>query len=77
MRLSSKNNPIHHTQKLKARMGQLIEHLREDVGKNPPRGVGQRVISWPSIEPSAFQQLQALKNSSFLAVVFTGSTVII
>ena len=33
MKLSSKNNSIHHTQKIKARMGQLIEHLREDVGK--------------------------------------------
>ena len=33
MKLSSKKNPIHHTQKIKARMGQLIEHLREDVGK--------------------------------------------
>ena len=33
MKLSSKNNPIHHTQKIKARMGQLIEHLRDDVGK--------------------------------------------
>ena len=33
MKLSSKNGPIHHTQKIKARMGQLIEHLREDVGK--------------------------------------------
>ena len=33
MKLSSKNNPIHHTQKIKARMRQLIEHLREDVGK--------------------------------------------
>ena len=33
MKLSSKNNPIHHTQKIRARMGQLIEHLREDVGK--------------------------------------------
>jgi hypothetical protein len=33
MKLSSKNNPIHHTQKIKARMGQLIEHLREDLGK--------------------------------------------
>jgi hypothetical protein len=33
MKLSSKNNPIHHTQKIKARMGQLMEHLREDVGK--------------------------------------------
>jgi hypothetical protein len=33
MKPSSKNNPIHHTQKIKARMRQLIEHLREDVGK--------------------------------------------
>jgi hypothetical protein len=33
MKLSPKNNPVHHTQKIKARMGQLIEHLREDVGK--------------------------------------------
>jgi hypothetical protein len=33
MKLSSKNTLIHHTQKIKARMGQLIEHLREDVGK--------------------------------------------
>ena len=33
MKLSSKTNPIHHTQKIKARMRQLIEHLREDVGK--------------------------------------------
>ena len=32
-RLSSKNNPIHHTQKIKARLRQLIEHLREDVGR--------------------------------------------
>ena len=33
MKLSSKADPIHHTQKIKARMRQLIEHLREDVGK--------------------------------------------
>jgi hypothetical protein len=33
MKLSSKNGPIHHTQKIKARMCQLIEHLRGDVGK--------------------------------------------
>ena len=33
MKLSSKKIAIHHTQKIKARMGQLIEHLREDVGK--------------------------------------------
>jgi hypothetical protein len=33
MKLSSKDNPIHHTQKIKARMRQLIEHLRKDVGK--------------------------------------------
>ena len=29
----SKKHPIHHTQKIKARMRQLIEHLRDDVGK--------------------------------------------
>ena len=29
----SRNNPIHHTQKIKAQMRQLIDHLREDVGK--------------------------------------------
>ena len=33
MTLSSKSSPIHHTQKIKARMGQLIEHLREDIGR--------------------------------------------
>ena len=33
MKSSSKNNTVHHTQKIKARMRQLIEHLREDVGK--------------------------------------------
>ena len=33
MKLSSKNNPIHHTQKIKVQMRQFIEHLREDVGK--------------------------------------------
>jgi hypothetical protein len=33
MKPSSKNSPIHHTQKIKARMRQLIEHLRKDVGK--------------------------------------------
>ena len=33
MKLSSKNNPFHHTQKIKARMCQLVEHLREDVEK--------------------------------------------
>jgi hypothetical protein len=33
MKLLSKNNPIHHTQKIKARLRQLIEHLREDVCK--------------------------------------------
>jgi len=30
---SSENNPIHHTQKIKVQMRQLIDHLREDVGK--------------------------------------------
>ena len=33
MNSSSKNNAVHHTQKIKTRMRQLIEHLREDVGK--------------------------------------------
>ena len=33
MKPSSGNNPIHHAQKVKARMRQLIDHLREDVGK--------------------------------------------
>jgi hypothetical protein len=33
MKLSSKNNPIHHTQKIIAQMRQLIEHLRGDVEK--------------------------------------------
>jgi hypothetical protein len=33
MKPSSGNNPIHHTQKIKAQMRQLTNHLREDVGK--------------------------------------------
>jgi len=33
MKSSSKNNPIHHTQKIKAKMHQLIEHLRGDIEK--------------------------------------------
>jgi hypothetical protein len=33
MKPSSENNPIQHTRKIKARMRQLIDHLREDVGK--------------------------------------------
>ena len=33
MKLSSTNNPFHHTRKIKAKMRQLIEHLRVDVGK--------------------------------------------
>ncbi len=33
MKTSSENNPVHHTQKIKARMRQLIDHLRQDVGK--------------------------------------------
>jgi hypothetical protein len=33
MKSSSENNPLHHTQKIKARMGQLIEHLRKDIEK--------------------------------------------
>jgi hypothetical protein len=33
MKPLSENDPIHHTQKIKAQMSQLIEHLRGDVGK--------------------------------------------
>ena len=33
MKSHSKNDPLHHTPKIKTRMRQLIEHLREDVGK--------------------------------------------
>jgi hypothetical protein len=33
MKPLTKNDPVHHTQKLKAQMSQLIEHLRRDVGK--------------------------------------------
>jgi hypothetical protein len=33
MKSSSPNSPVHHTQKIKVRMRQLIDHLREDVGK--------------------------------------------
>ena len=33
MKTPSKNIPVHHTRKIKARMRQLIEHLRGDVGK--------------------------------------------
>lgn len=33
MKSDSKNYPVHHTQKLKAQMRQLIELLRADVGK--------------------------------------------
>jgi hypothetical protein len=33
MKTSAKNSPVHHTQKIKTRMHQLIDHLREDVGK--------------------------------------------
>ena len=33
MKPSSENNPVHHTQKIKAQMRQLIDHLRKDVGK--------------------------------------------
>ena len=39
MKLSSRNNPIHHKQKTKTRMRQLIEHLREDVGRVTERKV--------------------------------------
>jgi hypothetical protein len=33
MKSSSENNPRRHTQKIKARMGRLIEHLRKDIEK--------------------------------------------
>ena len=33
MKSDSKNDPLYHTQKLKAQMHQLIDHLREDIGK--------------------------------------------
>jgi hypothetical protein len=33
MKPSSESDPIHHTQKIKAQMSQLIEHLRGDIGK--------------------------------------------
>jgi len=33
MKPASRNNPVHHTQKIKAQMNKLIEHPREDVGK--------------------------------------------
>ena len=33
MKLAPKKNPVHHAQKIKARMRQLIDHLREDVGQ--------------------------------------------
>lgn len=29
----SENDPLHHTQKIAAQMRQLIDHLRQDVGK--------------------------------------------
>ena len=31
--MTAENSPIHHTQKIKVQMRQLIDHLREDVGK--------------------------------------------
>ena len=33
MKDSSVSNPVHHTRKIKVRMRQLIEHLRQDVRK--------------------------------------------
>jgi hypothetical protein len=33
MKASSENNPVHHTQKIKAKMRQLVDHLRKDIGK--------------------------------------------
>ena len=31
--MKTEDNPIHHTQKHKTQMRQLIDHLRDDVGK--------------------------------------------
>jgi hypothetical protein len=31
--MTTENNPIHHTQKIKAQMRQFIDHLRADIGK--------------------------------------------
>ena len=31
--MTTENNPMHHTQKIKAQMRQLIDHLRADIGK--------------------------------------------
>jgi hypothetical protein len=31
--MTVETNPIHHTQKIKTQMHQLIDHLREDIGK--------------------------------------------
>ena len=33
MKPGTENHPLQHTQKLKAQMVQLVEHLRADVGK--------------------------------------------
>ena len=33
MNSSPESSPLHHTQKLKAQMRELIDHLRADVGK--------------------------------------------
>ncbi len=33
MKAIPKNNPVHHTRKIKVQMRDLVEHLREDVGK--------------------------------------------
>ncbi len=33
MKLYAANNPIHHTQKLKTQMRELIDHLRADIEK--------------------------------------------
>ena len=33
MKPLSANKPEHHTRKMRARLGRLIEHLRSDVGK--------------------------------------------
>ena len=33
MKPTTEQDPVHHTQKIKAQMGLLIGHLREDIGR--------------------------------------------
>jgi hypothetical protein len=46
--MTTANNPIHHTQKIKAQMGRLIDHRREDVVKvTEPKA--QALLSYTSV----------------------------